>query len=243
MEPIDLSDFGIPVFAQTAHEIVVIKPSGMACELTSDPKRRSLLSRLRDVTPNGNPRLPHRLDRVTRGLVLVARSDEAIAFHNEQIRLGHWGKLYLARALAPLRDRAEALLGMHRVHLRNRSGRARVVRSGGKRAETEILAYAPTPGQDGEMHVLIRLHTGRFHQLRATLAHLGIPLVDDWIYSSSPGRGKERFYLEHIALRCRLFGEGTPCVLHWHEDPDRESIDPGLHRKLDDFLAQWKIGG
>jgi len=234
---------GIRILHETAHELVVIKPSGMASELTTDPKQQSLIARVRKAAPAGNPKLPHRLDRITRGLVLIARSGDAISFHNEQIRQGNWGKLYLARALSPLRASPEDLVGMHRLHLKTQAGRARVVRSGGKRSDTEILAVAPAADREDEIHLLIRLHTGRFHQIRATLAHLGVPMVDDWIYSSSPGRSKERFYLEHIALRCRCFGQASAQVFHWHEDPNRESIDPGLHRFLDDFLAQWTSGG
>jgi len=241
---IDRLKLRLPILLETQHEMAVIKPSGMATQLTRDPKGSSLLSRVKAAAPSTHqPNLPHRLDRVSRGIVVVALTNPSIAFHNAQIQARAWDKIYLARCLLPLENKADGLLGKHKLHLRPQSGRARVVRSGGKQARTEILAITPSPDRDGECHVLIRLLTGRFHQIRATMAHLGAPLVDDWLYGSSPGRHRERFYLEHIALRFLPFEAPTPCVVHWGEDPHRECVDIKLKTCLDGLLAQWENEG
>lgn len=241
---IDRIKLSPPILMETAHEMAVVKPAGMATELSRDPKGLSLLSRVKAALPTGSqPKLPHRLDRVSRGIVIVALTQEAIAYHNQQIQARTWDKIYLARCLAPIEQETDNLIGQHKLHLRPQAGRARVVRSGGKRALTEILAMAPTSDVNGEIHVLIRLLTGRFHQIRATLAHLGIPLVDDWIYGTSPGRDKERFYLEHTALRFTPFGSTTPCIVHWSGDPHRERVDPKLQARLDELLTQWENEG
>jgi 23S rRNA pseudouridine1911/1915/1917 synthase len=234
----------LPILMETPHEMAVIKPSGMATELSRDPKGKSLLSRVKAAAPaTYHPKLPHRLDRVSRGIVVLALDSESIAFHNAQIQDRAWDKIYLARCLAPIEQDVDELIGKHKLHLRPQAGRARVVRSGGKQALSEILAIAPTPDRDGESHVLIRLLTGRFHQIRATMAHLGIPLVDDWLYGTSPGRDSERFYLEHTALQFLPFGSSTPCIVHWSEDPHRERIDPLLKACLDELLARWENEG
>jgi len=238
---LDREYLGLPILLETAHELVVIKPAGMATELTSDPKGVSLLSRVRAAVPSDvMPKLPHRLDRVTRGIVVVAISNDAIRFHNEQLRAGAWEKIYLARLSVSRSDEAEGLIGAHKVHLRARDGRAEVVRSGGKRAITEILAVAATPDRDNEAHALLRLHTGRYHQIRATMAHLGVPLVDDWLYGSVPRREGGRFYLEHLALRFTPYGATRPGAIHLREDPDREAIAPALRTALDRRLEEWE---
>jgi 23S rRNA pseudouridine1911/1915/1917 synthase len=235
---------GLPILLETAHELVVIKPAGMATELTSDPKGVSLLSAVRAAVPSDvTPRLPHRLDRVTRGIVVVALSDHAIRFHNERLREGAWEKVYLARLGVSRSEDLESLIGMHKVHLRTRGGRADVVRSGGKRAITEILAVTPAPDRDDEAHALLRLHTGRYHQIRATMAHLGVPLVDDRLYDSAPRREGGRFYLEHIALRFVPYGTIRPRVMHQREDPDRETIALALRVALDQRLEEWEAQG
>ena len=249
---IDRAMFGMPVLHETAHELVVIKSAGMATELTSDPRGASLISRVREALPaEVDARLPHRLDRVTRGLVVVALSDKAIAFHDAQIRAGNWEKIYLARVMLPESDTLDELIGVHKMHLRRDRGRAEVVRSGGKRALTEILAWAPVPAQatdrSDEAHVLIRLLTGRFHQIRATMAALGAPLVDDWLYGSSAGTRRrpadERFYLEHTALRFTPFNSDRPAAVHWTNDPDRETMSPTLLARLDGLLDAWTSDG
>jgi 23S rRNA-/tRNA-specific pseudouridylate synthase len=240
----DRQRLGFPVLLETSHELAVIKPAGIAVELSRDSKGASLISRVRASCPAGwSPALPHRLDRVSRGIVVIALSKDAVAYHNEQIRQQAWSKIYLARCLAPAGREIESLIGLHKVHLRPRGGRAQVVRSGGRPAWTEVLDAAPAHARDGEIHVLLRLITGRFHQIRATLAYLGAPMVDDWIYGTSPGRGKERFYLEHTALRFVPYGSKPACVLHWADDPDREAIAPRLQDTLDECLAQWENEG
>lgn len=241
--PIDRLKLRLPILLETAHEIAVVKPTGMATELSRDTKGTSLLSQVKAAAARSQPRLPHRLDRISRGIVIVALTKRAIAHHSRQIQERAWNKIYLARCLAPADREFEDLLGQHKLHLRPQGGRARVVRSGGNQALTEILDVAPVPDVDGEIHVLVRLLTGRFHQIRATLAHLSAPLVDDWIYGASPGRGKERFYLEHIALQFAPYEATTPCAVHWKDDPDRERIDTKIQVSLDEILAQWENEG
>ncbi|MCK4570504.1 hypothetical protein KAT84_01010 [Candidatus Bipolaricaulota bacterium] len=241
---IDRTKVDLPILLETAHEMAVVKPAGMATELSRDSKGASLLARVKAAAPAGSqPKLPHRLDRVSRGIVIVALTKDAIVHHNQQIQKRTWGKIYLARCLAPADCDLDDLLGYHKLHLRTQGGRARVVHSGGQQALTEVLDVAPIPDVDGEIHVLIRLLTGRFHQIRATMAHLGVPLVDDWIYGTSPGRGKERFYLEHIALRFTPCESTVPIIVHWDDDPHRELVNPRIQTCLDELLTQWENEG
>jgi 23S rRNA-/tRNA-specific pseudouridylate synthase len=238
---VDRGKLRLPILFESEHELVVVKPAGMATELTSDPNGVSLLSRVRTAVPDGVvPRLPHRLDRVTRGIVVVALSEDAIRFHNERLREGAWEKIYLARVGLLSTDRPESLIGAHKLHLRTRGGRTHVVRSGGKRAITEVLAVAPAPDRDGEGHALLRLHTGRTHQIRAAMAHLGAPLVDDWLYDSTAKREGARFYLEHIALRFVPYEMRRPRVIHRRDDPDREAMAPTMRAALDRRLEEWE---
>jgi len=241
---IDRRRLGLPVLLETEHELIVVKPSGVATELSRDHAGTSLISRVdASLPPEVRPRSPHRIDRVSRGIVVVALTRDAVAFHNAQIQERRWEKVYLARCLAPMHRSAKEWVGLHRLHLRAQSGRARVVHSGGKPAITEILDVQPAPEADGEVHALVRLHTGRFHQIRATLAHLDMPLVDDWLYGQSPGRERERFYLEHVALRMTPCASDRPVAVHWHADPDREPMDDALRAALDRLLQAWENEG
>ena len=240
MERFDSSGFDLPVLFHSPHEIAVVKPARMATELTSDPKGTSLLSRVRKAcAPGVVPRLPHRLDRVGRGIVVVALTDEAIAFHNEQIRNRAWGKIYLARIHSPEDSEIDALIGSHKLHLRRVKGRAEVVRSGGKQALLDVLAVHPRRRR--LTYALIRLRTGRYHQIRATMAHLGAPMLGDRLYGV-PGDRESAFYLEHTALRFIPYGASEPLVVHFREDPDRNRLSQQMRDELDRVILTLETG-
>ena len=232
------------VLDETPHEIIVLKPAGMASELTSDPKGVSLLSRLRCACPPPlEPKLPHRLDRVTRGLVLIALTPEAIAFHGEQIRSRAWDKFYLGRIHEP-RDRPlKALLGQHRAYLKRVRHRAKIVRSGGKPSFLEILAAHPAPGLPRQAHVLIKLLTGRFHQVRAMLQGLGAPLVGDAFYGADAPqrRGWDDFYLEHIVLKYVSCEHRAPRIAHLRDDPGREAVSSAMRGEIEALVGLTNV--
>jgi len=214
---------------------VLVKPAGMSSELTLDDPSAvdpSLLAWARCQLDMPDARLPHRLDRITRGLIVIAHDAESAARLGNDLAAGRWRKHYLARvhpSPSKAADGAQPLVGMHTLHLNRTGRRAEIVRSGGQRAVTEILATAPAPDHPGESHVLLRLHTGRFHQIRATLAHLGAPVTDDPLYDER-ARGGSRPYLEHILLRMPVGDELR--VFHDQHDPSRERVADELPADL-----------
>jgi 23S rRNA-/tRNA-specific pseudouridylate synthase len=185
----------------TPHEIVVCKPAGLASELPRDPGAESLVTRLR-AEGFDQLRLVHRLDALTSGVMIVARTLDAAAHYSAEIAAHRWKKVYVAEVAAPI-ARAQKLIGDHKVYLSIEGRRAVVVRSGGKPSFLTIAHAAPV--DRARTHLLIRLHTGRFHQIRVMLANLGAPLIGDALYDGPDGS----FYLEHVLLSARLFGSTT----------------------------------
>lgn len=177
------------------------KPAGLPSELPRDPRADSLVSRLRHEGFD-DLRLVHRLDAPTSGVMIVARTAEAAAHYSAEIAARRWHKVYVAELAVPV-ARAQALLGDHKAYLSTQGRQAVIVRSGGKPSFLTIARVAPVPDASGRSHVLVRLHTGRFHQIRVMLSALGAPLAGDDIYGGPAG---ERFYLEHVLLAARLFG-------------------------------------
>lgn len=223
---------GIAIVRLSAHDVVALKPAGMACELSSDPRGVSLVFGLRRMLEGRAVRLPHRLDRVARGLVVAALTDEAIAFHGEQLRLGRWKKHYLARVRPDKGVVVAGVLGLHEAFLKTRGSRTEIVRSGGKPSFLEILAAAPAPERPGEAHLLVRLLTGRRHQIRAMLAAMGLPLVGDPLYGREATRRAVGFYLEHAALELPEYPSGRHVLVHSADDPGRERLAPALAAAL-----------
>jgi 23S rRNA-/tRNA-specific pseudouridylate synthase len=168
------------VVRRTADDAVLLKPPGMSSEAPGrNAAGDTLVAQARMLRGWPDAQVPHRLDRPTRGFVVVARDRAAVARCNEAIRQGAWTKHYLARVAPRAGVDPRALVGVHKAFLRREGQVARVVRSGGDPSRLEIEAAGPAPARPGEWHLLVRLDTGRYHQIRAMCANLGIPLVGD----------------------------------------------------------------
>lgn len=251
----------LEVVAQGESEAVVFKPAGLSSERPAAERALldSLIVRARAQFRWPEARLPHRLDRPTRGLVVISRDAAAAARHAAEIRDGAWTKWYIARipshGAGGAARTAGQLVGPHKAYLRREGTRAEVVRSGGDPSRLTVLATATATDRPDESHALILLETGRFHQIRAMLANLGFPLVGDALYGGRPRRGAatrgERgsdqrsnqgsdrggdgdIDLEAIALRIARDGTSTKHRLRAH--PARIGVDESIERALDAAL-------
>lgn len=206
-----MNPVSIAVLDVTPHELVVCKPPGLAAELPRDPDGDSLVTRLR-AEGFDDLRLVHRLDAPACGVMVIARTPEAAAHYGAEIAARRWQKVYVGAVAAPP-EHAAAIVGKHKAYLATAGRRARLVRSGGKASFLTVVGAWPSPGAADRSHVLVHLHTGRFHQIRVMLAGLGAPLVGDTTYGGPEGP----FYLEHVLLAARPYGSTTPRV--WAAPP------------------------
>jgi 23S rRNA-/tRNA-specific pseudouridylate synthase len=213
---------------ESPHELVVVKPAGLASEHTRNPDADSLVFRLKQ---QGYPdlRLPHRLDGPACGLMLVARTAAAARHYSAEIEARRWHKWYVARVAAPV-ARARTLAGPHKAYLSTEGKAVVVVRSGGKVSRLDVVAAAPAPGHPACSDVLIELHTGRFHQIRVMLANLGAPLAGDTLYG---GPSAPSMYLEHVMLGARPCGTDAWTV--WVAPPhqDRPEWDASMREAVE----------
>jgi 23S rRNA-/tRNA-specific pseudouridylate synthase len=124
---------------------------------------------------------------------MIAADAQRAADHAREIREKKWTKYYIARVEARTSAGAATdVVGRHRAYVRREGRLARCVRSGGDPASLEVLAVALAEDAPRHAHLLIRLETGRFHQIRVMMANLGFPLVGDLDYHGRPwGAGVE----------------------------------------------------
>ncbi len=153
-----------------------------------------------ELATGGQVSLINRLDRETSGITLVAKTAEAARELGIAMQKRLLQKEYMALVFGcPAWNSAwcgESLLRMEevaptRVHVRQ------CCHPGGKPCATEVrvLRRVPARGERPAMALLeCRPHTGRLHQIRAHLAHLGFPLVGDKIYGADEG-----YYLAFMA--------------------------------------------
>jgi len=212
----------------TPHEIVLRKPAGLLSEAPRGSVSESVLSRLRAEGLGDELRLVHRLDAPASGVMVVARTAEVAAYYNAEIAARRWHKIYVATVACPI-ERAQSLIGTQRAYLKTEGKRAKVVRSGGKPSFLTVAHVSPGE-RHSETHVVVRLHTGRFHQIRVMLAELGAPLAGDTVYGG-PATGP--IYLEHVLLAAQPFGASEKRV--WQSPPAGDR--PHWSRELVDAVA------
>lgn len=148
----------------------------------------------------------HRLDKGTSGLLAVAKHAHAQELLKQQLHTGAFRRIYLAvcdGVPSPPQGTIDAPIGRVEGHLS-----ARQVRQDGQRAVTHYRVMG-TSGQ----HCLVELEldTGRTHQIRVHMAHLGCPLTGDFLYGqevpsliSRPALHSARLELIHPITRQAL---------------------------------------
>lgn len=176
------------------HLIIVNKPPLVATQptnLTEDSVETAMQVYLKEkFSKKGGAfaYVVHRLDRLASGIVVAARTSKALSRLNEQIRLGQWKKTYIVRYEGELPANEGTLIDfLEREEYRS------YVSDQGKRAE---LHYEKV----GDHRALIHLVTGRYHQIRVQLSHVGCPICGDAKYGSTSKAISPGIDLHHTAL-------------------------------------------
>lgn len=172
--------------------IVALKPAGIEVDgPAADTLVKRVQARLAQEEKNTHAVLCHRLDAGTSGLVLLAKNGEAERFLTSAIKARRIEKRYLCVTFGRPQPPA-ALLRDYLIKDPDR-GIVRIVSSPAGGAKEVITGYE-TLAVSGRLALLeVELVTGRTHQIRAHLAHIGCPILGDSKYGNNAANRELHF--------------------------------------------------
>ena len=182
------------------------------------------------------PGIVHRLDRDTSGAIIVAKTDEAHSALSQQFEQRTVEKEYLAIVTpAPNRDRdlIDKPIGAHPYQREKKA-----IRSDHTTSRNSQTFYEVVERFDGFALIRVQPKTGRTHQIRVHMAHIGCPVLCDRLYSgrarvsigdfSGKTRESEDLILERQALHAHklkfahpISGESIECTAELADDMKR----------------------
>jgi 23S rRNA pseudouridine1911/1915/1917 synthase len=186
-EPLYFFDHRWPVIYEDNHLLAIYKPSGMLVQgdRTGDVSLLDLGKRWLKERYHKPGRvflaMVHRLDRPVAGVVLFARTSKAAGRLSTQFRERSVEKQYLAVVEGVVSREADRLID----HIERRHRVSRVVPTPTDISREARLWYTVL-GRDREKSLLqVSLETGRRHQIRIQLSHIGHPIVGDLRYGAT----------------------------------------------------------
>jgi len=239
-------DIALDIVYEDDDIIVIDKPRGLVVHPAAGHETGTLVNALiahcgaslSGIGGVKRPGIVHRLDKDTTGLMVVAKNDRAHQSLAEQFadhgRTGAMRRGYMAFVWGVPNRRhgtVDAAIDRH-PHAREKMA----VRSSGREAVTHWEIQEPFAGRDGKPVAALlacQLETGRTHQIRVHLSHIGHPLMGDAVYGPhfktkashlGPQSQAALAALDRQALHAYLLAlehPGTGAILEWISDlPD-----------------------
>ncbi|HVX24194.1 MAG TPA: RluA family pseudouridine synthase [Candidatus Saccharimonadales bacterium] len=200
----EIPEIELPVIFENKDVVVINKPAGILThskggfnpEATVATWLRSRLAKGYDPGDNQRAGIVHRLDRATSGVMICAKTPEALSWLQKQFSQRKVKKTYQA-VVNGQPSPAQAVIDMP-IERNPRKPQTFRVGPNGKTAQT---AYRVIAHGDHNSLVELKPQTGRTHQLRVHLSQLGYPIVGDVLYG---GPEADRLYLHAESLELTL---------------------------------------
>lgn len=185
-------DIQIEIVYEDSDIIVVNKPKGLVVHPANGNPDGTLVNAIMNICKDSlsgiggeiRPGIVHRLDKDTSGLLIVAKNDEAHLKMSEQIKNRQVIKKYIALVRGIINE-DEATINMP-IARSKKDRKKMAVDKDGKEA---ITHFKVLKRYDKYTLVEVKIDTGRTHQIRVHMSHIGYPVIGDEVYSN----GKNEF--------------------------------------------------
>jgi 23S rRNA pseudouridine1911/1915/1917 synthase len=194
------------IIYQDKNFLVIDKPAGISSDEELMPKLVKEFPELEKVGARPRYGLIHRLDKDTSGILLVAKDENALSFFQKQFEQRKVEKKYIALVYGRIIEKSGEI-----KTLISREGIKQKIFPlyGPKKADSRIAETSWKVIKRYKEYTLVEASpkTGRKHQIRVHLAHLGFPIAGDKLYSfknQKPPKGLQRQFLHANELKIRL---------------------------------------
>jgi len=208
-EKFTIPDIELPILYEDESVVVINKPSGLLTHskgaFNPEPSVATWLhNRIEDkdliaadaYQPNNRAGIVHRLDRATSGVMICAKTQTALTWLQKQFAQRKVKKTYIAIVSGQLaNDHAIIEMPIERNPKKPQTFRVGI---NGKVATSE---YEVIASNGVESQLRLTPQTGRTHQLRVHVSHVGHPIVGDEMYGGVPA---DRLYLHALSLEITL---------------------------------------
>lgn len=176
----------------------------------------------------------HRLDKMTSGLLILAKSSEGAAEFTRLFEQRQIEKYYLAISTRKPKKKMGWIKG---DMTKARRGDYKLLSTMNHPAITQFISASLRPN---ERAFLVKPHTGKTHQIRVALKSLGAPIAGDERYAASEdAKQEDRGYLHAYALRFHLNGEKFEFALP--PQSGERFLSPELTQQLSIWAKPWEM--
>ncbi len=196
----DIPKIDLPIIYEDDDSIVIEKPAGLLTHskgpYNPEPTVATFIADKINNMDGNRAGIVHRLDRATSGVMICAKTPEAMSWLQKQFSTRRVKKTYTAIIEGQL-DPAAAIIDMP---IERHPARPKIFRVG-ENGRSAVTEYQTLKSANGLTELKLMPATGRTHQLRVHLKQQGHPIVGDILYD---GKTADRLYLHASSLELTL---------------------------------------